>query len=132
MSENGSVAKNILVVDDEGALLKFTKARLEANGYAVSTLDSGNRAAEYAARDKPDLILMDIRMPGKSGYDVCRELKAYEVTRNIPVILFTAQYMDEECVEAETKSVGADDYMFKPFDAHILLAKIKALLKTEE
>ena len=129
MSDNGSAPKKIMVIDDEGDLLKFTRVRLEANGYLVETLESGNRAVEYVERDKPDLILMDIRMPGKSGYEVCRELKACGATSAIPIILFTAQYMDQECVECEAKDAGAADCMPKPFDAPTLLAKIKALLK---
>jgi len=122
-----SVPKKILVIDDEGDLLRLTSTRLEACGYKVLTLDSGDHAVDFAKREKPDLILLDIVMPGKSGCDVCRELKADKSTGSIPVIVFTAQYYEEEFIKTNTEGIGADDYILKPFDAKILLAKIKLL-----
>ena len=129
MSEVEPVPKKILVIDDEGDLLKLTRTRLEANGYKVLTLDSGDHAVEFVKREKPDLILLDIVMPGKNGCDVCRELKADKATGGIPVVVFTAQYPEEEYVKASSEEIGADDYILKPFDAQILLAKIKFLTK---
>jgi DNA-binding response OmpR family regulator len=120
--------KKILVIDDEGDLLKLAKTRLEASGYNISTLDSGDRALEAAIREKPDLILLDIVMPGKNGCDVCRELKADPVTRGIPVVVFTAYYPEEEYVKTNSEEIGADDYILKPFDAQTLLAKIRYLI----
>ena len=121
--------KKILVIDDEGDLLKLVRARLEASGYKVITLDSGARALETARSEKPDLILLDVLMPGKNGCDVCRELKADAATRGIPVIIFTAHYPEEEYLKVGAEDVGADDYMLKPFEAPLLLAKIKFLIK---
>lgn len=121
--------KKILVIDDEGDLLKLTRTRLEANGYKVLTLDSGDRAVEFAGREKPDLILLDIVMPGKNGCDVCKDLKADKATGNIPVVIFTAQYPEEEYIKINSEEIGADDYVLKPFDAQELLAKIKFLIK---
>lgn len=129
MSDNKSMLKKILVIDDEGDLLKLTRTRLEASGYKVLTLDSGDRAAEFVRREKPDIILLDIIMPGKNGYDVCRELKADNAIRGIPVVIFTAQYPEEKYVKTNVEEVGADDYVLKPFDAQTLLAKIKFLIK---
>lgn len=129
MGDNGPQSKKILVIDDEGDLLKLARTRLEASGYKVLTLDSGDRAVEYTKSKKPDLILLDIVMPGKNGCDVCRELKADKVTGSIPVIVFTAQYPEEEYVKINTEEIGADDYILKPFDAKDLLAKINFLLK---
>ena len=123
------MAKKILVVDDEGDILKLVKMRLETGGYKVITLDSGERAVEVAKSEKPDLILLDVVMPGKNGCDVCRELKADAATRNVPVILFTAHYPEEEYVKVSSGDVGADDYIVKPFDAQALLDKIKVLIK---
>jgi len=123
------MAKKILVIDDEGDLLNLTRTRLEASGYDVSTLDSGNQAVEFVRREKPDLILLDMMMPGKNGCDVCKELKADKTTSDIPVILFTAQYPEEEYIKANSEEIGADDYILKPFDAQTLLAKIKFLIK---
>jgi two-component system alkaline phosphatase synthesis response regulator PhoP len=121
--------KKILVIDDEGDLLKLEKTRLEVSGYVVITLDSGARVLEIARSEKPDLILLDVVMPGKNGCDVCRELKADTSTRGIPVIIFTAHYPEEEYLKVGSSEVGADDYILKPFDAEELLAKIKFLVK---
>ena len=129
MSDIKPVSKKILVIDDEGDLLKLARTRLEASGYKVLTLDSGDRAVEFAGREKPDLILLDIVMPGKNGCQVCKELKADKDTGAIPVIVFTAQYPEEEYVKTNTEEIGADDYILKPFDAQTLLAKIKFLIK---
>jgi len=129
MSDVKSVQKKILVIDDEGDFLKLARTRLEASGYKVLTIDSGDRAVEFARSEKPDLILLDIMMPGKNGCDVCRELKADKATGSIPVVVFTAQYQGEEYVKTGSEEIGADDYVFKPFDAQTLLAKIKFLIK---
>jgi two-component system alkaline phosphatase synthesis response regulator PhoP len=122
-------SKKILVVDDEGDLLKLVKTRLEANGYKVTTLSSGKYVIETAKSEMPDIILLDVVMPGKNGCDVCRELKADEALRRIPVILFTAHYPEEEHLKLRSGEIGAEDYILKPFDAKILLAKIKSLVK---
>lgn len=130
MNKNAAVKpKKILIIDDEGDLLKLTRTRLEASGYKVSTLESGDSALEFAKSDRPDLVLLDIVMPGKNGCDVCKELKADPATRKIPVIVFTAQYPEEEYVKANIEEMGADDYVLKPFDAQAMLAKIKFLTK---
>ncbi|MDP2929370.1 MAG: response regulator [Candidatus Omnitrophota bacterium] len=129
MSDVKSVPKMILVIDDEGDLLKLARARLEASGYTILTLDSGDHAVEVAKSEKPDLVLLDIVMPGKNGCEVCKELKADKATGSIPVIVFTAQYPEEEYVKTNMEEIGADDYVLKPFDAQALLAKIKFLIK---
>ena len=123
------IAKKILIIDDEGDLLRLVRTRLEASGYKVSTLESGDKAVESVKFDRPDLILLDMVMPGKSGSIVCKELKADPVTRNIPVVVFTAQYLEEESLKIASEEYGADDHILKPYDANVLLAKIKALIK---
>ena len=128
MNSDRSEPKKILVIDDEGDFLKLIGKRLEANGYKVLTLESGERAVEFARSEKPDLILLDIIMPVKNGCQACKELKADKDTGKIPVIVFTAQYPEEEYVKVNSEKMGADDYMLKPFDATSLLAKIKYLL----
>ena len=130
MGKKSTVSKKkILAIDDEGDILKLARTRLEANGYTVVALDNGTHALEVAKSEKPDLILLDVVMPGKNGCDVCRELKADAVTRGIPVIIFTAHYPEEEYLKVGSREVGADDYILKPFEAQELLAKIKFLIK---
>ena len=121
--------KKIIVIDDEGDLLKMVGMRLESSGYDVKTLDSGERAVEVIREIKPDLVLLDVLMPGKNGCQVCIEIKADEVLKKIPVIIFTAHYPEEEYLKAHAEEMGADDYMLKPFEAQELLAKIKYLIK---
>ncbi|MFA6079288.1 MAG: response regulator [Candidatus Omnitrophota bacterium] len=121
--------KKILVIDDEGDILKLARMRLEANDYEVVTLESGNRAVDIVKKVKPDLILLDVVMPGKNGCDVCRELKADETTRAIPVIIFTAHYPEEEYIRISSGEIGADDYILKPFEIQNLLSKIRSLIE---
>ena len=120
--------KKVLVIDDEGDFLKVMRLRLEASAFEVITLDSGERAMQVAKSERPDLILLDVVMPGKNGSDVCRELKADEATRGIPIIIFTAHYPEEEGIKTGARWIGADDYMLKPFDSAALLVKIEALI----
>ena len=119
--------KKIMVIDDEGDLLRMTRIRLEANGYDVDTLDSSESVLEKVISKCPDLILLDIVMSGKSGYEVCLELKADKETGKIPVIVFTAHYHREEDFKKSAGDCGADGYMLKPFEARELLAKIESL-----
>ncbi|MFA6079289.1 MAG: response regulator [Candidatus Omnitrophota bacterium] len=129
MNGSGSGTKKILVIDDEVNILKLTKINLEACGYQVMTLNSGDHAVEEAKAGRPDLILLDVVMRGKNGCDVCRELKADEATRAIPVIISTAHYPEEEYIKVSSGDVGADDYILKPFEIQDLVAKIKFLIK---
>ena len=118
-----------MVIDDEEDLLMMARIRLESNGYDVMTLDSGERALEVIKAEKPDLILLDIVLAGKNGYDVCSELKEDKLTRGIPVIVFSAYYKGEEGFKKNSEAVWADDYILKPFESQTLLDKIKALIK---
>ncbi|MDI6606589.1 MAG: response regulator transcription factor [Candidatus Omnitrophota bacterium] len=120
--------KKILLIDDEVELLKLVEMRLRHEGYGVIYLNSGKDAVKVAQEKKPDLILLDIMMPDKDGYVVCSELKkAGSQTASIPIIIFTAKPQWQNEMDALGKFVKADDYIFKPFDAEALLAKIKRL-----
>lgn len=121
--------KKILIIDDEVDLVDLVKMRLEVANYFVEPLYTSMRSLEIAKREKPDLILLDVMMPDKNGYEVCKELKADEATRHIPVIIFTAKPEQTKCIKNGAKSVGADDYMLKPFDPADLVEKIDKLLK---
>jgi two-component system alkaline phosphatase synthesis response regulator PhoP len=122
--------KTILIIDDEVDVSELIKMRLTVDGnYHVVPLYTSTRALEIAKREKPNLILLDIAMPDKDGYEVCKELKADEETRDIPVILFTAQTAEKKDITEQYQSVGADDCILKPFDEDKLIAKIKALAK---
>ena len=116
----------ILVVDDTPDNIDLLCAVLE-DDYRTKIAVNGERALKIAnGDDKPDLILLDIMMPGMSGYDVCKELKAHPATRDIPVIFVTA--MSETVDEQLGLGLGAADYITKPISAPIVLARIKTQL----
>ena len=123
-----SEKKKLLIIDDEVDIVDLLKIRLEAKDYYVMPLYTSIRAMEIVKREKPDLILLDIMMPDKDGFEVCRELKTDKTTRDIPVILFTAKPQIKERVKDDYESVGADDYMLKPFEPADLLVKIEKML----
>jgi DNA-binding response OmpR family regulator len=121
--------KKILIVDDEVDLVELLNIRLKVHNYYVVPLYVSTRTMEAAKKLKPDLILLDVMMPDKDGYQVCRELKSDKETKNIPVILFTAKPDQKTYIKTGSNSVGADDYILKPFDAADLLVKIDNQLR---
>lgn len=129
MNNTKSTRKKILIVDDEGDIAKLTAKRLEMSGYSIIILENGPRTMEVAKSKKPDLILLDIVMPGKNGCEICRELKSDEVTLGIPVILFSAHYPERDFININYEDFGADDCISKPYDDAVLLEKIRRLIK---
>lgn len=117
----------ILVTDDEHDIRELAKLILEGAGYRVLTADNPHDAIQLANKELPDLILMDIVMPGMSGFEACGKLKKNKLTADIPVILFSvlAREIDKQMAE----NAGASAYIVKPFKAESLLAKIKELTK---
>ncbi|MCQ9206415.1 MAG: response regulator [Omnitrophica bacterium] len=124
--------KKILIIDDEVDLVKLLDMRLKAENYFVLPLYTSSRAVEVAKRERPDLILLDVVMPDKDGYEVCRELKADQDTRGIPVILFTAKTDAEENLKEKYKAVHADGYIVKTFSYDKLIAKINEVFSSKK
>ncbi len=123
------VRPTLLAVDDIPQNLKLLDAILTPHGYRVITASSGAEALEKVASEHPDLLLLDIVMPGMTGYDVCRAVRESEATRMLPIIMVTASGQDEKVNAIEA---GADDFIAKPVDAHELLARVKSLLRVKE
>ena len=119
--------KKILVVDDEPDILRIVTFRLEKTGYEVITAINGQEALDLIEKDKPDLILLDLRLPIIDGYEVCRHLKGDKELKKIPVILLTASAVRD--VEKKAKELNAEAYITKPFEPTELLKKIKKFLK---
>lgn len=119
--------KKILAVDDEPNILMSIEFILEMEGYEVHTARDGEEALEVAERVRPDLILLDINMPRKDGYEVCRILRGREDMAGIKVIMLTAKGQTLE--RKKGLEVGADEYVTKPFGAEDLLEKIRTMLK---
>ena len=116
----------ILVVDDEVYIVHILDFSLGMEGYEVVTALDGEEALAKAAEHKPDLIVLDIMMPGMDGYEACRRLKAGEETRGIPVILLSAKGRNVD--QKQGFEVGADDYITKPFSPRKLVERINAIL----
>jgi DNA-binding response OmpR family regulator len=119
----------ILVVDDTPANVKLLDAVLTSRGYAVTAAASGPEALSLVEQEPPDLILLDILMPGMDGYEVCRRLRADPATAYLPVIMITASETRESVKGLEA---GADDFVAKPFDQGELLARVRSLLRVKE
>jgi CheY-like chemotaxis protein len=113
----------VLVIDDDEKNLKLVKAILNANNYEVADFTSGRSAIDAMGDIDPDLILLDIMMPGMSGFEVCRELKEHRETRDIPVIFLTAKAEADDVVTGF--QTGSVDYITKPFHSAELLARVR-------
>lgn len=119
--------KKILAVDDEPNILMSIEFILEMEGYEVHTARDGEEALEVAERARPDLILLDINMPRKDGYEVCRMLREKPYMTGTKVIMLTAKGQTLE--KKKGLEVGADEYVTKPFNAEDLLEKIRKMIE---
>lgn len=120
----GIMTEKVLVVDDEIALLETLSYNLKKQGYDVLTAGDGLFALDLARKEKPDLIILDLMLPGMDGLEVCRVLRKEQ---NTPVLMLTAR--DDEIDRVVGLEVGADDYLTKPFSMRELLARVKAMLR---
>jgi two-component system phosphate regulon response regulator PhoB len=119
--------EHILVVEDEESILELITYNLRKDGYHVTGVMSGEDGLEEAGELLPDLILLDIMLPGINGLEVCKKLKDSKKTGHIPVIILTAKGEETDIVAG--LEMGSDDYIVKPFSPKILLARIKAVLR---
>jgi len=119
--------EKILVVDDEEDILELVKYNLSKEGYTVQCVGSGEEALEQAAKMRPDLIVLDLMLPGLDGLEVCRQLKGEQKTAQIPVVMLTAKADDADIVAG--LELGADDYITKPFSPRVLIAHLRAVLR---
>jgi two-component system phosphate regulon response regulator PhoB len=120
-------APRVLIVEDEASLRELLAYNLESEGYQVERADRGDEAEAILIENPPDLVILDWMLPSVSGVELCRRLRAREVTRTLPVIMLTAR--GEESERVRGLSVGADDYVVKPFSVPELMARVKALLR---
>jgi two-component system response regulator VicR len=118
------LSAKILVVDDERSIAEILKYNLEKEGFEVILAYDGEEALERLEQDKPDLILLDIMLPKKDGFAVCREIRAQ---KEIPIIMLTAR--ETEVDKVLGLELGADDYVTKPFSAREVTARVKAILR---
>ena len=117
----------ILIVEDEDALTLLLRYNLEAEGYAVETVARGDEADLLLKENAPDLVILDWMLPGLSGIELCRRLRARAETMHLPIIMLTAR--GEESERVRGLATGADDYIVKPFSVPELIARVRALLR---
>jgi DNA-binding response OmpR family regulator len=119
--------QTVLVVDDEEAIAEAVRARLESEGYRVVVALDGPQALETAESERPDLVVLDLMLPGMDGLEVCRQLQR---ERWVPVLMLTAK--TEEADKVAGFAVGADDYLTKPFSLRELAVRVRAILRRVE
>ena len=119
--------EKILVVDDEEDILELVRYNLAREGYQISAVTSGEEALKSARSEMPELIVLDLMLPGVDGLDVAKLLKNDPKTMNIPIVMLTAK--GEEADVVTGLELGADDYVAKPFSPRVLVARVKAVLR---
>jgi two-component system, OmpR family, alkaline phosphatase synthesis response regulator PhoP len=122
-----STVKKILIADDEPDILEIIEYNLQAEGFEVFTAKNGNEAIDKAKRHQPDLIILDIMMPGKTGMEVCNLLRQQPAFKNTLIIFLTA--LSDEGTEVKGLESGADDYLTKPISPKVLISKVNALFR---
>lgn len=124
------MARTVLIIDDEPDLIRLIDYNLTKSDYVVLTAKNGEAGLTLARRHAPDLIILDIMMPGLDGFDVCKKLRQDPMTAHVPILMLTAKA--EEGDRVLGLEIGADDYMTKPFNLRELLARVKALLRRSD
>ncbi|MFP4407816.1 MAG: response regulator [Spirochaetaceae bacterium] len=119
--------EHVLVVDDETDILELIRYNLQKEGYRVTTVKTGEEGLKLTRELEPDVLVLDLMLPGLDGLSVCNRLKREESTRSIPVIMLTAKAEDADIVTG--LELGADDYVTKPFSPKVLTARIRAVLR---
>ena len=116
----------VLVVDDHILNVKLLEAKLQVVGFTVDTAMNGEEALAKVAAERPNLVLLDVMMPGMDGYEVCRRLRANPATAGLPVIMVTA--LDKESDREAGMAAGAEEYLLKPFAPDQLTERVRAIL----
>jgi two-component system phosphate regulon response regulator PhoB len=117
----------ILVIDDEEDILELLRFNLTKEGYRVCSASTGEEALSVARTERPDLVLLDLMLPGIDGLEVARRLKADPLTRSVPILMLTAKGEEADIVTG--LEVGAEDYITKPFSPKVLIARVRAVLR---
>src|SRR5438477_3624768 len=123
----GDSAPSILMVDDDPHVLRSLRAALESHGYRVRSAATGPIALEACATERPDVVLLDLALPGLDGVEVCRRLRSWS---RVPILVLSARVHEAQKVQA--LDAGADDYVTKPFGTEELLARIRAALRRDQ
>ncbi len=122
--------EQILVVEDEEDILELIQYNLAREGYKVACVETGEQGLKTAKNENPQLIVLDLMLPGIDGLEVCRNLKSDSGTRHIPIIMVTAKGEESDVVAG--LELGADDYITKPFSPRVFISRIKAVLRRQK
>jgi len=117
------MAQSILIVDDAPNIVLSLEFLMKQEGYEVFAVDNGEEALDFLSRYKPDLILLDVMMPRKDGYEVCQAIRANDAMQDVRIIMLTAKGRDVE--REKGLALGADDYITKPFSTREVVEKVK-------
>ena len=126
MKEVIFISKRILIVEDDPSVLRATSFILEKEGYEVLTAVDGLEGLRRAKDDNPDLLVLDVMLPGIDGFEICHSLRTESQTAHLPILMFSAK--GQETDKATGLKVGADEYLTKPVERTVLLSKVEALL----
>jgi two-component system phosphate regulon response regulator PhoB len=128
--KNIMAKERILIVDDEEDILELLRYNLNREGYKIVSASTGEKCIQKAASEKPDLILLDLMLPGIDGLEVTKILKSDSKTIHIPIIMLTAKGEESDIVAG--LELGADDYITKPFSPRILIARVRAVMRRKD
>jgi two-component system alkaline phosphatase synthesis response regulator PhoP len=120
------ISKRILIVEDDPSVLRATSYILEKEGYEVISAQNGLEGLKMAKDSNPDLLLLDVMLPGIDGFEICHSLRGEPKTADLPILMFSAK--GQESDKATGLKVGADEYITKPVDREVLLSKVAAWL----
>ncbi|MGB9722142.1 MAG: response regulator [bacterium] len=121
------VRAKIVIIEDDPSILELIQYNLEKNGFSAECFANGYEGLEYLLNNPADLLILDLMLPEVDGFEICKELRAKEKTKNLPIIILTAK--GEEVDRVLGLELGADDYIVKPFSPRELIARIKAILR---
>ncbi|MEW6428010.1 MAG: response regulator transcription factor [Thermodesulfobacteriota bacterium] len=122
--------KTVLVVEDEEDIQQLVSYNLMKGGFSIICAESGEEALERMGARRPDIIILDLMLPGINGLEVCKTIRRLETSKDIPIIMLTAKGEESDIVTG--LELGADDYVTKPFSPKILLARVRAILRRKE
>jgi phosphate regulon transcriptional regulator PhoB len=129
-SSNTVMSKKILIVEDEHDLIRLLKYNLEKEGFRVSSVTDGSLVLAEIRREEPDLLVLDLMLPGMDGLEICRQVRRHDKYAAVPILMLTARSGEADRVVG--LELGADDYVTKPFSMRELIARIRALLRRHE
>ena len=127
LTKKKATAPRVLSIEDDAAMGQFLKAVFTAQGFTMDLATDGNAGLEMARRRRPDLVILDLLMPYKNGFEVLKELKDAPDTRAVPVIILSSNSREEDIVKA--LNAGADDFVVKPFRARELVTRVRKVLE---